>query len=272
MSAVRSLLFVPASQPALVAKSVRNGPDLVVLDLEDAVAEQDKDAARETVADSAAQLVALGTAGLVRINPVESRHFAADLAAVAACADAGVVLPKCEDVEAIAQVRRTLGPDRLLIVGIESAIGVARCRELLAHGELTAAYFGAEDYIGDLGGRRTTGSLEVLYARSEVMLSAHLAGVAAIDQAVVAYNDDDRFLADASVGRDLGYVGKICIHPRQVVLANEVFTPTALELERARAVVDAAAQGVGVLDGQMVDMAHIRLARDVLRRANETSA
>jgi citrate lyase subunit beta/citryl-CoA lyase len=130
-------------------------------------------------------------------------------------------------------------------------------------------YFGAEDYIADIGGRRTRAGAEVLYARSRVALAAHLAGLPALDQAVMDLADDEHFLADAAGGRDLGYQGKICIHPRQVALAHQVFTPTPAELSRAREIVAAGQSGVAVVDGQMVDEVHVRMARAVLARAPE---
>ena len=154
---------------------------------------------------------------------------------------------------------------RFIVVGLETVRGVADCRRLL-RADVDAAYFGAEDYIADIGGRRTAKGDEVLYARSEVRLATFLAEVSAVDQAVVAIRDDDRFRTDAEQGRAIGYTGKICVHPRQVELAHEVFTPTAAEVRHARAVLGAADQGVAVVDGQMVDDVHVRMARAVLAR------
>ena len=142
---------------------------------------------------------------------------------------------------------------------------MADARALLAGG-LHAAYFGAEDYIADLGGRRSPGGQEVLYARSQVSLAAHLAGIPAVDQAVTGLCRRWPFLADARDGADLGYQGKICIHPRQVELAHQVFTPTAEEVAHARAVLAAGDAGVAVVDGHMIDDVHVRMARTVLSR------
>ena len=111
----------------------------------------------------------------------------------------------------------------------------------------------------------------MLYARSEVALAGRLAGVPTIDQTVVAIEDDAAFTADAEAGRALGYVGKICVHPRQVALANAVFTPSAAEVAAARRVLEAAASGVAVVDGLMVDAVHLRLARQVLERAGRAA-
>ena len=107
----------------------------------------------------------------------------------------------------------------------------------------------------------------MLYARSQVVLAAFLNGVPAIDQAVVAIGDDEAFRADARAGADLGYQGKICIHPSQVALAHDVHTPDAGQVAHAQAVLEAGATGVAVVDGQMVDDVHLRMARTTLARA-----
>lgn len=109
----------------------------------------------------------------------------------------------------------------------------------------------------------------MLYARSRVCLYAALAGVAALDQVVTAVRDADAFRADAEQGRSLGFRGKVCLHPLQVTVAHEVFTPTAQEVEHARRVLAAGETGVGVVDGEMVDAVHLTLARSVLTRAGE---
>ena len=216
---------------------------------------------------------------LVRVNPVGTPWFAADVAAAAGSAAAGIVVPKLATRQQLGQVRQALAEHSwtgaLIIAGIETALGVADVRTLLAGdpgdpGGPGAAYFGAEDYIADIGGRRSPGGEEVLYARSQVCLAAYLAGIPAINQVVVDIADDGQFLADARRGRGLGYQGKMCIHPRQVGLAHQAFTPTLEEAAQARAVVAAGEAGVGVVDGQMVDEVHVRMARAVLARAPGT--
>ncbi len=288
LSRVRSILFMPATRADMIAKIPRFAPDVAIVDLEDAVAPGDKAAARRT---AAAAIDALDPDGpstvLVRVNPVGTPWFAADVAAAAGSAAAGVVVPKLATRPQLGEVTRALAEHSwagaLIIAGIETALGVADARSLLADGRrgpggpgapgsLSGAYFGAEDYIADIGGRRSPGGDEVLYARSQVCLAAYLAGVPAIDQVVVDIADDDQFLADARRGQSLGYQGKMCIHPRQVGLAHQVFTPAPEEVAHARAVVAAGEAGVAVVDGQMVDDVHVRMARAVLARAPGTRA
>jgi citrate lyase subunit beta / citryl-CoA lyase len=267
---VRSMLFVPAHRPEMVAKTVRWRPDIVVVDLEDAVPVSEKESARQLAVTAIGALEPPpGTAVLLRVHPVGSPWFREDVATAIRCR-VGVVLPKLERVAQLDELRELLAegglPDAPICGGIETARGVADARELLAAG-VTTCYFGAEDLIGDLGGRRTEAGHEVLYARSAVLLAARVAEIPAIDQAVVAVRDDGRFLADATAGRELGYQGKICVHPRQVELAHQVFTPSEQEIEHARAVLAAGESGAAVLDGEMIDEVHLRLARATLARA-----
>lgn len=275
MNGLRSLLFVPGGRADMIAKVGRSGADGVVLDLEDAVAAPDKESARATVLDALRTLeVVAGTLVLVRVNVPGSPWFADDVAAVAGSRADGVVLPKLERADQLSELQTLFAghgrADMVVVGGLETALGVADSRELLTAGAamgLVAAYFGAEDYIADLGGRRTAAGTEVLYARSRVALAARLAGVSALDQVVVAVRDDDAFRADAGTARDLGYPGKLCIHPRQVTLAHEVFTPSEAEVAHAHAVLAASERGVGLLDGEMVDDVHVRMAQATLARA-----
>ena len=129
---------------------------------------------------------------------------------------------------------------------------------------------GVSHFIADMGGRRTAEGTEVLYARSQVALAARLAGVSALDQVVTAVRDDDAFRRDAEQARALGYPGKLCIHPSQVALAHEIFTPSDAEVAHAHRVLEASEQGVGLLDGEMVDDVHVRMAHATLSRARPT--
>jgi len=253
----RSVLFVPGSRPELAAKATRTNPDVVVLDLEDAVPADAKVAARtsmqEAVSGLAGQVVVA-----VRVNPPGSEWFADDLAAIPSGVDA-VVVPKLE-------IPLDLGVP--VVAGLETVRGVADARDVLG-GSVAACYFGAEDYIADLGGVRTPGNLEVLYARSAVGIAARLAGVPALDMVTLDFGDDDRFRAEAIEARALGFAGKLCIHPAQVPLANEAFLPSADEVDRARrllAAYEAAGGSTIAFEGQMVDEVVAVQARSVLER------
>lgn len=264
------MLFAGAIRADLVAKLGGSEADAVVIDLEDAVGPEFKDEARAALPELVAS--AAGATVTIRVNGPSSPWFEADLEAAAALPIAGVVLPKAEHPEQVAAVAARLPEGAIVVAGIESAKGVAAARELLEAGA-SAGYFGAEDYIADLGGRRTAAGTEVLYARSQVALASRLAGTPALDQVVVDFRNDEAFAADAEAGRDLGFRGKLCIHPAQVGIANRVFGASAAELQRAHELLAAwqegADRGVAAVsfDGAMVDGPAVRMARDILERA-----
>lgn len=273
---LRSLLFAPASRPDMCAKLPRSGPDGVVLDLEDAVAPTAKAEARGQARATAAELRRQhpDLAIFVRVNPPDTEWFAADVGDSLAEELTGVVVPKLESAAQVEMVQQALaqaGRDHLrLLAGIETAAGVVRAADVLGHPRVDIAYFGAEDFITDMGGIRTDDGFEVLYARSQVALAARLAGVPLLDQVVTAFGDDEHFVADAAVGRSIGYSGKLCIHPAQVPLANQCFSPSPEERDRARALLavwdEAQARGEAsvAFEGQMVDEPLARRARALL--------
>jgi citrate lyase subunit beta/citryl-CoA lyase len=271
---LRNPLFVPGGRPELLPKVARSAPDAVFVDLEDAVPPTEKETARKLVVEALTTTRLEVALALVRINPVDSTWHDLDVAACAGLIGAGVldgvVLPKFEHPGQLLTLRAALPEGALVVGGLETALGIADARPLCAAGP-DAVYFGAEDFALDLGGRRTPGGQEVLFARSQVVLAAALAGVTALDQAVVAVRDLEAFRRDAEAGRDLGFDGKICLHPDQVALGAEIYTPSAEEIAHAEAVIAAAATGVGVLDGAMVDAVHVRMAEMVLVRAGETA-
>jgi citrate lyase subunit beta/citryl-CoA lyase len=264
----RSLLFVPANKPDLAAKATRSGPDVVTLDLEDAVPPAGKAEARVALQEAAAALVGQ-VAVCVRVNPPGTEWFADDVAALPDGLEA-VVVPKLESVEQLDAVATALG-ERNVLAGIETVRGVLDARALLRP-PVTACYFGAEDYIADLGGVRTDENREVEVPRALLAMAARLGGVPALDMVTTDFRDDDRFVAEARAARALGYAGKLCIHPAQVALANEAFRPSAQELEWARGLLDvfAAAGGEAVAyEGQMVDEPVAARARAILAAAED---
>lgn len=265
------MLFAGATRLDLVAKLGRAGPDAAVVDLEDAVPAAAKDEARAALGGLVASVE--GAPVFVRVNAAATRWFEADLEAVAALPVAGVVLPKAESGEDVERLRGALaaGGGPAVVAGLESARGVAAAEEILAAGP-EIAYFGAEDYIADLGGRRTQQGEEVLFARSTVALAARLTGVASLDQVVVDFRDAALFERDSEAGRAIGFRGKLCVHPSQVPIANRVFGASAAEVERARALLaaweDGAERGVAAVEfeGAMVDGPALRMARETIAR------
>jgi citrate lyase subunit beta / citryl-CoA lyase len=276
---LRSLLFAPASRPDVLAKLPRANPDGVVLDLEDAVAPSAKADAREHSREAGAMLAReyphLGV--YVRVNAIPTEWFAHDIARGVPAGATGVVVPKIESAAQVQAAARALDRAGLrelsILAGIETVAGVINVAEILREPRVAACYFGAEDYTADLGGVRRADSLEVLWPRSRVAAHAAHAGVLSADQVVTDLGDEAAFRQDAQLGRSLGFRGKLCIHPTQVAWANESFSPSAAEVERARRLIDAfdraSAEGHGAIsfEGQMVDEPLARRARAVIAAA-----
>jgi citrate lyase subunit beta/citryl-CoA lyase len=273
------MLFCPGGRPEVVAKLARFRADVSVVDLEDAVAPADKQAARRTAVAAIGSLrgAAPDLAVFLRVNGTATGWFADDVAVAVDSAATGIVLPKLSAPAQAVRLRDLLDragrSDVPIIGGIETGVGVLRCEDLAA-GPVDAVYFGAEDLMADVGGRRTRSGGEVLYARSRVLLAAAVAGLPALDQVVTDFADLERFRSDAEVGRDLGYTGKMCIHPGQVELAHQVFTPSVAAVAHAEAVLaayeraaEAGAGGVAVVDGAMIDGPHVAAARRVIDSA-----
>lgn len=264
----RSALFVPGNRPDLATKAARSGADVVVLDLEDAVPPDSKAEARSLVHEAARALAGIIPVA-VRVNPPGTAWFAEDAAALPEDLQA-VVVPKLESAAQLDEVAAAVGR-RPLLAGIETVRGVVDAREVLRH-PVVACYFGAEDYVVDLGGVRTEGNAEVAWARSWVAVCARLGGMAALDLVTLQYGDADRFTREALEAKALGYAGKLCIHPAQVPLANAAFAPSPESILWAQRVVAAFDESGGVtvgVAGEMVDEVVAARARGILDEVGE---
>jgi|TARA_R100000005_G_scaffold38740_3_gene18131 citrate lyase subunit beta/citryl-CoA lyase len=279
----RSLFFAPANRPDLLSKFPRFSADCYVIDLEDGTPPGDKIAARAALAGNMDMLRKAEVKGLlyVRVNEPGSEFYLDDIAAAVACDIDGIVIPKletpdqCEAIISAVKEANRKNPGKRpvrILGGIESMLGVVNVNELCRANDLmSAVFFGAEDLASDMGARRTREGDEVLYARSRVVLGAKLAGIVAIDQAVIDVRDDEQCRRDASKGRDLGYEGKICVIPRQIDICNSVYAPTDDEITEAAEVVavynEAMSKGIGTIDfkGKMID-------GPLLKRAEQTLA
>ncbi len=270
---IRSLLFAPAVRPDLVRKMPAVSADAVVIDCEDATPVAAKDSAR---IDASALAIEIGgqVPTFIRVNDVDTPWFSDDIASLPDTV-AGIVLPKVETtagLEFAAESLATAGlSDLPVIAGIETALGIADARTLLQHPLISGAYFGAEDFVADMGGIRSADNHEVHHARSVVALAGRLAEVPVIDQIVADFHDDERCRTECEQARAMGYSGKLCIHPAQVAIANSAFTPSPEELDHARRLVsayeDASARGLAAIDfeGHMVDEPVANQARNLLR-------
>lgn len=281
---LRSLLFVPGDRPERFAKAAASGADAIILDLEDSVSLANKDTARHSIADYLAAEREVIT--LVRVNPLDGHLTAADVAAIIAARPDAIMLPKAEGAPSIAQLDLILRSEGaadtslppILPIATETAAAIftlSSYRE--AKDRLLGLTWGAEDLpaaIGATTSREADGSYTAPYdvARALTLFAAHAAGVTAIDTVFPAIKNEAGLAAYAARARRDGFTGMMAIHPAQVAAINAAFTPSADEVARAQAIVDAfAAQpGVGVLqvDGKMVDAPHLKQAKHILSLAD----
>ena len=270
----RSVLFSPGDQPDLMRKASSTDADVVVFDLEDAVAPAGKAAAREHVNDVLREIDP-GCEVCVRVNPTV---VADDLDAILDGSPRvdSVMLPKVRnagEVDTLAHLLDDRGADLPVLALVESAAGVLNAAEVAAADAVEAVLFGAEDLAADVGATRTAEGTEVLYARQRIATAAAAAGVDAIDTLYTDFEDTEGLRTDTERGIRIGYDGKMAIHPRQVGVVNDAFTPDAGRIAWAERVLEAreaaAAEGRGVfeVDGEMIDAPLVARAERVIERA-----
>ena len=269
LSTHRSYLFVPGNRPERFDKALASGADTVIVDLEDAVAPDQKDAARLAVGMwlSAARPV------VVRINAVDTPWFRDDLAVCQRAGVAAVMLAKSERGEDLAAVRQAV-PASALIPLVESAAGIDNLREIAGVPGVQRLAFGAIDFQLDMNMRATFD--ELVFFRSRIVLASRLAHLdAPIDSPSTAIDEMSEVADEAQRARRLGFGAKLCIHPRQVESVNRSFSPSAAEVTWAERVVAASAACGGAavaLDGKMIDKPVILRAQAILRDVRAPSA
>lgn len=279
---LRSLLFVPGDRPDRMEKALSCGADALILDLEDAVAPAAKAEARRHVA---AFLDAHSEAKLwVRVNPLDGAECEKDLAAVLPAHPDGIVLPKAEGGASVAELARRLtergnATAQILAIATETPAAMFQLGTYGGAKRLAGLTWGAEDLpaaIGAATSREEDGSFTAPYeiARALCLFGAAAAGVAPIETVYPAFRDLDGLAAYAGRARRDGFTGMMAIHPAQVPVINDAFTPSADEVAHARAVVAAFAANPGAgalsLDGRMIDRPHLVQAQRTLAAAGET--
>ncbi|WP_413798190.1 HpcH/HpaI aldolase/citrate lyase family protein [Streptomyces iranensis] len=259
----RSLLFVPGDRPDRFDKAAASGADLVIVDLEDAVAAPDKDHAR----DNAAAWLAHGNHAIVRINPPGTTWAETDLR-MAAEHGSPVMVPKAEDPVALAGLAARVAGRCALVPLIETALGLEHAHAVCTTPGVIRAAFGNIDLAAQLG-VASDDHTALTFARSRLVLASAAAGIAPpVDGVTTAVRDAEALRTDTAHARRLGFTGKLCVHPAQPRLVAEGFAPSAEELRWARAVLDAG-DSVTTVDGQMVDKPVLERARRTLDRARE---
>ncbi|QIN83906.1 CoA ester lyase [Rubrobacter tropicus] len=295
MDAARSLLAVPASNRKMVEKALASDADAVFLDLEDAVAPARKAEARRDVVRAMEELDWQGRPTLFRVNALDTRWFYRDVIGVsegAGGALGAILVPKVnrpEDLYAVAvlldgvELEVGLEPGGIkLEAQIETAEGLTNIDAIAGSTDrLRALHFGPGDFAASLGMPQTSiGTRDEWdeaypghrfgYVMQRIVVAARAAGLRAVDGPVADHRDEEGLREACRVARSLGFDGKWCIHPAQVPVVNEIFSPTERETAWAEKVVeayeeaDAAGSGAVSVDGQMVDAASIRMARNTL--------
>jgi citrate lyase subunit beta/citryl-CoA lyase len=281
---MRSMLFTPGNRPDLIVKAIRSGTDAVIVDLEDAVPLESKADARRGLADLPESAVPL----YVRVNGAETDLMWDDVVAAGAAGVAGLVLPKAEDPHLLRRIDGALRALEMeggrepgstdLIPLIESAVGVLNTYEMAASceriGSMMLGSGEQGDLFADLGAEWTPDGTGLNYARSHVLLASRAAGIEQpLDAVFMDFRNLDALRVECQLARRIGYVGKVAIHPAQVAVIHEVFTPSPEEVAHHRRIIaefeKALEEGSASIsvDGRMVDYAVARVARAVLARA-----
>lgn len=269
-----TLLFVPATRPERFGKALASGAGAIVIDLEDAVAPNEREAARDALAEGVAAMpVAERARVLVRINGVGTRwHTAEAVAAARLVADgiAGVMLPKADSAADIDALVATLGRRAIVVPLVESAAGLDAVDALAAAPGVVRLAFGHLDFMADLGMACVDDEPELVPARFALVRASRRAGIVTpVDGVTADASDAARIARDATRSLRMGFGGKLCIHPNQVAPVREAFRPTPAQLDWSQRVVAQAdaGQALFMLDGRMVDAPVIALARHMLARA-----
>jgi citrate lyase subunit beta/citryl-CoA lyase len=283
MPVLRSLLFVPGNQPKMLEKALGVLPDAFVPDMEDSVPWDEKANARQVTASFLPRLAQAGPLVIPRLNSLDTGLLEEDLTAVVGPYIYGVSVGKIQTTQDIADISKSIarleekagvpvGQTRL-VPWIETARAIVHCYDILAMPRVVGAAFGAEDLTHDMGIERTEDDSEVAVARSITCLAARAAEVLALDTPYFLFRNPEGLRQNALASKKIGFKGKFAIHPAQIDIINEVFSPSAAEIDYAQRVVAAfdeaarAGRGSTSLDGKVIDVPVVRRARALLESA-----
>jgi len=277
----RSRLYIPGDQPRLIINAGLYKPDGIILDLEDAVAPPEKESARFIVRNALREVDFSGTERMVRIN--QSQMGIKDLDFIIPHGVHTVLIPKCEDAEAVKKInvhiqnlrtQHKIKNEIFLMPIIESALGAINAYKIaLASPNIVALTIGLEDFTADIGAERTLEGKESFLARLQIVLAARAAGIQPIDSVFSDVADEEGLMNSILEAKSLGFEGKGCIHPGQIRIVNEGFAPSKNEIERAKkislALEEAQKKGSGVvsLGTKMIDPPVVKRAERILKLA-----
>ena len=274
----RSAIYMPASNLRALAKAKTLSADVLIFDLEDAVATDVKESAR-AAAVAAAKSGAYGSRDiLIRVNGLDTEWFADDISAVAASGADGVVLPKvnsASDVQSTDQKLRAVGaPDELILWAMmETPKGILAAADIAASSRLAGMIIGTADLAKDLHCAHPLDRGPMILSLQTCILAARANGLWVLDGVHIDLEDDRGFEAVCRQGKELGFDGKTLIHPKQIAIANEVNAPSAEDVDRARHLINqhrkaiAAGKGITVVDGRLVESLHVHEAEQLIASA-----
>ncbi|MEY2819793.1 MAG: citrate lyase beta like [Chloroflexota bacterium] len=284
MHSRRALLYMPGDNWKMITKSVTLGVDSICMDMEDGTAINKKAEARATIAKALQELDFGASEKLARINSVGSGWEQEDIEAVLPYHPDGIVIPKVESFEQVDWASRIIEDAELkngwkvnsirILIGVETAKGILNLKEIAAHPRLDAIIFGGEDFAASIGAVRTKDAVELLYARQAVIVACAAYDLQPLDIVTIDYKDLEALKVESEFGARLGFSGKQIIHPNQVQVVQEAFTPSDEAITYARRIVETfeasqkEGKGAYSLDGKMIDMPLLKNAQKVLARAN----
>ncbi|MGI6672355.1 MAG: aldolase/citrate lyase family protein [Christensenellales bacterium] len=271
----RSMMFLNAQRPALIKDAYIYKPDSLMLDLEDAVAENQKDAARFSLYNALKSVDYRGVERIVRINGLDTPHWQEDIRVTVAGRADGIRIAKCETaqdvltvVEHIEKAEEEFGVEKgftLVMAALESPLGIINAYDICkaCPERLFGVAISGGDYRKSMQANYNPGGIEMMGGRANMLIAARAAGVQCFDTVFTDVDDMDGFREEVIQNKQMGFDGKSLISPRQIAIVHEIFTPTQREIRNAerivRAVREQAAQGIGVftLDGKMLDIAFV---------------
>ena len=284
MHSRRALLYMPGDDRRKIEKSTTLGVDSICMDLEDGTAINKKVEARTVITQAIKELDFGNSERCIRINSIGSGFEKDDLASALAAQPDSIVVPKIETAKQVKWVSEQIESFELsnqlkigsirLLVGVETAKGILNLKEIAeADKSLEAIIFGGEDYAASIGAVRTKSATELLYARQAVVTACAANNIQALDIVFIDFKDTEGLRAEAQEGAGFGFSGKQVIHPNQVQVTQEAFTPSDEAISYAKRVVESfeisqkEGKGAYALDGKMIDMPLLKNAQKVLDRA-----
>ena len=286
MVLIRSLLFVPGNQPNMLEKALTLNPDVYVPDMEDSIPINEKENARNVITSFLSRMAFSNSLVIPRINSLDTGFTEADIDAIIGTYIFGVSVGKIQcvaDIETVCHMignlenRKGIQPGSIkLIPWIESATGMVHAHEICAASpRIIGVGFGAEDFTNDMGIDRTEDNSEIAYARSVVSVAARAADILAIDTPYFALGNLEGLSRDVQQAKKCGFNGKFAIHPEQISVINDGFSPSCIQIDKARRIIEAFEEaelhgrGSTSLDGMVVDVPVVKRARNLLKLATK---